>query len=173
MISAGWGKLLFFDVGEHSTNDVPSKKLAEIPKLGTQWRVMYDFKPTATAHASKFCPSFALGSWENEQVLVIEVACTSSSILLGIDSDSPGVEPGSVQSSQVPEVGQWTRIEISHEDRDGKYFLALSVGGQEVGKTEADPDLKKLADVQIIAGSNCDGLIPQPGFIRRLAVVGK
>ena len=71
MISAGWGKLLFFDVGEYSTNDVPPKKLAKIPKLGTQWRVMYDFKPTATAHASKFCPSFALGSWENEQVLVI------------------------------------------------------------------------------------------------------
>ena len=38
---------------------------------------------------------------------------------------------------------------------------------------KADPDLKKLADVQIIAGSNIDGLIPQPGFIRRLAVVGK
>ena len=173
MISAGWGKLLFFDVGEHSTNDVPSKKLAEIPKLGTQWRVMYDFKPTATAHASKFCPSFALGSWENEQVLVIEVACTSSSILLGIDSDSPGVEPGSVQSSQVPEVGQWTRIEISHEDRDGKYFLALSVGGQEVGKTEAHPDLKKLTDVQLYAGAAGGGVIPQHGFIRRLAVVGK
>ena len=172
MISAGWGKLLFFDVGEHPTDDLPSKKLSEIPKLATQWRVMYDFKPTATADASKLCPSFAIDSWETEQVIVIEVSCTSSSILLGIDSDSPGVEPGSVQSSQVPEVGQWTRIEISHEDRDGKYFLALSVGGQEVGKTEAHPVFKKLADVQI-AGSNSDGWIPQPGFIRRLAVVGK
>ena len=118
MISAGWGKLLFFDVGEHSTNDAPSKKLAEIPKLGAQWRVMYDFKPTATAHASKFCPSFALGSWENEQVLVIEVACTSSSIILGIDR--PGFETRTVASNQVPEVGQWTRIEISHEERDGE-----------------------------------------------------
>ena len=76
-------------------------------------------------------------------------------------------------SSQVPEVGQWTRIEISHEERDGKYFLALSVGGQEVEKTEAHPDFKKLADVQIIAGGTAREVIPQPGFIRRLAVVGK
>ena len=173
MISAGWGKLLFFDVGEHSTNDVPSKKLAEIPKLGTQWRVMYDFKPTATAHASESCPSFAINSWETEQVIVIEVSCTSSIILLGICCDRPGFEMDSVESSQVPEVGKWTRIEISHEERDGKYFLALSVGGQEVEKTEAHPDFKKLADVELEAGGVDGGLIAQPGFIRRLAVIGK
>ena len=169
MISAGWGKLLFFDVGENATNNVPHKILAEIPKLATQWRVMYDFKPTATAHASEPCPSFALYSLGNEQVLVIEVAFTSSSIFLGIDSFGPDL----VVSCQVPEVGKWTRIEISHEEKDGEYFLALSVGGQEVGKTEAHPDFKKLADVQIEAGGVNDGLIPQPGFIRRLAVVGK
>ena len=173
MISADWGKLLFFDDGEHPTNNLPQKILAEIPKLATQWRVMYDFKPTATAHAPKPCSSFALGSFENERVLMIAVACTSSRILLAIDIDRPGIEAGFVASSQVPEVGQWTRIEISHEEKDGEYFLALSVGGQEVEKTEAHPDLKKLADVQIITGGVTDGLIPQPGFIRRLAVVGK
>ena len=174
MISVGWGKLVFFDDGKHPTDDLPCKRLEPtIPKLGTQWRVMYDFKPTATAHASEPCPSFALDSWENEQVLVIEEACTCSIVLLRICSDRPGVETRTVASNRVPEVGQWTRIEISHEERDGEYFLALSVGGQEVGKTEAHPDLKKLADVQIIAGGVTDGLIPQPGFIRRLAIVGK
>ena len=129
-------------------------------------RVMYDFKPTATAHASESCPSFAINSWGSEHLVVIEVVCTSSSILLWINIDRPGFEAGSVESSQVPEVGKWTRIEISHEDRDGEYFLALSVGGQEVGKTEAHPDFKKLADVQIIAGGVNEGeVIPQPGFI--------
>ena len=173
MISAGWGKLLFFDVGENATNNVPHKILAEIPKLATQWRVMYEFKPTATAHASEPCPSFAIDSWENEQVLVIEVACTSSIVLLRICSDRPGVETRTVASNWVPEVGQWTRIEISHEEKDGEYFLALSVGGQEVEKTEAHPDFKNLADVRIIAGGTAGEMIPQPGFIRRLAVVGK
>ena len=91
MISADWGKLLFFDDGEHPTNNLPQKILAEIPKLATQWRVMYDFKPTATAHASELSPSFALYSLVNEQVLVIEVSCTTSSIFLGIGSDRPGV----------------------------------------------------------------------------------
>ena len=172
MISAGWGKLLFFDVGEHPTDNLPCKRLATIPKLATQWRVMYEFKPTATAHASKSCPSFGLYSLVNEQVLVIEVSCTSSSIFLGIGSERPGVEVDSVESSQVPEIGKWTRIVISHEERDGKYFLALSVGGQEVGKTEAHPDFKKLA-VELEAGGVDGGLIAQPGFIRRLAVVGK
>ena len=168
MISAGWGKLLFFDVGEQPTNKLPSKILAKIPKLATQWRVMYDFKPTATAHASKLCPSFALYSLENEQVLVIEVACTSSFIVLGICIVRPGFE------RQLPEVGQWTRIEISHEEKDGEYFLALSVGCQEVGRTETYPELKKLADVQIITGDTAgDDLNPQPGFIPRVAVVGK
>ena len=174
MISAGWGKLLFFDDGEHPTDNLPvGKRLATIPKLTTQWRVMYDFKPTATAHAPKPCSSFALGSFENERVLMIAVACTSSRILLAIDIDRPGIEAGFVASSQVPEVGQWTRIEISHEERDGEYIMALSVGGQEVGKTEAHPDFKKLADVRIIAGGTAGEMIPQPGFIRRLAVVGK
>ena len=118
-----------------------------------------------TCQYIKKCLSFAIDSWENEQVLVIEVVCTSSSILLWINIDRPGFEADLVESSQVPEVGKWTRIEISHEEKDGEYFLALSVGGQEVERTEAHPDLKKLADVQIIAGGDSHGLIPQPGFI--------
>ena len=173
MISAGWGKLLFFDDREYPTDNLRKRLEPTIPKLGTQWRVMYDFKPTATAHASESCPSFAINSWGSEHLVVIEVVCTSSSILLWINIDRPGFEAGSVESSQVPEVGKWTRIEISHEEKDGEYFLALSVGGQEVEKTEAHPDFKKLADVELEAGGVDGGLIPQPGFIRRLAVIGK
>ena len=72
-----------------------------------------------------------------------------------------------LESSQLPEIGEWTRIEISHEEVESNYFLSWSVGGREVGREEAGPDLKKLTDVKIGGGSY------QPGFVRRLVVLEK
>ena len=42
---AGWGNLVFFDTEEHQ---ISAKKvtLAKITKLGNQWKIIHDFKPT-------------------------------------------------------------------------------------------------------------------------------
>ena len=77
-------------------------------------------------------------------------------------------------SAQLPKVGEWTRIEFGHEKVGDKYFLYLSVGGREVGRKRVknNPELRNLTDVEICLGlSESDTC--QPGFIRRLVVLGK
>ena len=78
-----------------------------------------------------------------------------------------------VVSTQLPKVGEWTRIEIYHEMVDGKYFLSLSVGGTEVGRKEVtNPELRRLADAKVCIGS-ANREQYQPGFIRRLVILEK
>ena len=78
-----------------------------------------------------------------------------------------------VESSQLPKIDEWTRIEFGHEKVDEKYFLCLSVGGREGGRKEVtNPELRNLTDVKVHIGNlheeNC-----QPGFIRGLVVLEK
>ena len=76
-------------------------------------------------------------------------------------------------STQLPKVGEWTRMEIGHEKVDDKYFLSLSVGGREVGRKEmVDPELRNPTDVQVCIGSKI-GRSSSPGFIRRLVILEK
>ena len=77
------------------------------------------------------------------------------------------------KSTQLPKVGEWTRVEIGHEKVDEKYFLSFFVGGREVGRKEVtDPELRKLTDVRVCIG-HPDEELCQPGFIRRLVVLEK
>ena len=108
--------------------------------------------------------------------LYLSICFRSQKIFLGhgILNDNNQVQgQPAVTSTQLPKVGEWTRVEIGHEKVDEKYFLFLSVGGREVGREEVtDPGLRKLNDVKVIISSNkwerC-----QPGFIRRLVVLEK
>ena len=75
-------------------------------------------------------------------------------------------------STQLPMVGEWTKLEFSHEEVDGKYFLSFSVGGREVNRKEADPDLRKLTDVKISVGTLRE-IQFQPGFVRKLIILEK
>ena len=74
-----------------------------------------------------------------------------------------------LESNQLPKIGEWTRIEISHEEEDGKFFLSFGVAGRELARKEAT-EFRELADVIISIGSDSD---LQPGFIRRLVVLQK
>ena len=77
-----------------------------------------------------------------------------------------------LKGTQLPSIGEWTRIEMSHEEVDGKYFLSFSVGGREAGRMEAGQDLKKLTDVKVTIGHH-EGTQAQPGFVRRLVILEK
>ena len=91
------------------------------------------------------------------------------------DDDSQARLQSAVKSTQLPKVGEWTRIKMSHEKVDEKYFLSLSVGGRELGRSEVtDPLLQKLTDVTVIIGTRgTEGRFCQPGFIRRLVILEK
>ena len=75
-----------------------------------------------------------------------------------------------LESQQLPRIGEWSRIEISHEEEDGKYFLSFAVEGGELEKKEAtDPEFGEMTDVTI----DIEEHRIQPGFIRRLLVLQK
>ena len=76
-----------------------------------------------------------------------------------------------VTRNKLPKIGEWTRIEMTHEKVDGKYFLSLSVGGKDWGREEVtNTELGSLTDVTVCTGL---GQYSQPGFIRRLVVLQK
>ena len=87
---------------------------------------------------------------------------------------NPGYE--GLESNQPPKLGEWTRIEISHEEENGKWILSFSVGGKEVGRDEVDQSSSRdITDVKIYIGTStspwADHTGPiQPGFIRGLVV---
>ena len=176
---AGWGKLVFFDLEEHQ---IPSDKklLAKVSKLGTQWKVIHEFKATEYLQETEIdrfkqtptglCMAggrpvlefMTIGIWFPNIILIHSKKWRS-------DIHAEPLSMSEVKNTGLPEVGVWTKIEISHEEVDGEYILSLSVGGKEVGRMEADPGLKQMTDFEVGIGSN--GL--QPGFIRRLVVLEK
>ena len=166
------GNLLYFDFEEHQI-PTPRLALARVPKLGPQWRIIHDFKPTEyhVEHALsfKFVANDPLGG------CCVRIGLHSTKIILQLqqlsfDLDQANVED-IVESSQLPKIGEWTKIEVGHENVDGKFFLYLSIGGREVGRTDdIDPRLRKLTDVRVFLGSDYQEFC-QPGFIRRLVVL--
>ena len=89
---------------------------------------------------------------------------------MGLDQRSEAFKT-TVESSQLPKIGEWTKIEVGHENLDGMFFLYLSIGGREVGRTyNIDPRLMKLTDVCVTLGL-ANQQFCQPGFIRRLIVL--
>ena len=169
---AGWGNLVFFDTEEHQ---IKCKLVAKIPKLESQWRIIHDFKPTEYPPARSstiLCVFKGDGMTPGNSFVRLEFPLPNIGLAHGILNNQTQPDRA-VKSTQLPKVGEWTRIEFGHEKVDEKYFLFLSVGGREVGRKEVtDPGLRKLNDVKVIIGSNkwerC-----QPGFIRRLVVLEK
>ena len=72
----------------------------------------------------------------------------------------------------VPKVGVWTRIEVSQENEDGRYFLALSVEGNRVGREETLRNGLLVID-RVLSDASID-LCPAGnlcGDVRRLVVL--
>ena len=155
--------------------------MAKIPKLGSQWRIIYDFKPTEYLQAADpirhpVSLSVVTGGLKTPGNIVVATCFPLSKIILahGIKDDNNQVNvQRAVESTQLPKVGEWTRIEFGHEKVDEKYFLFLSVGGQEVGRKEVtNPELRKPTDVKVSIG-HCNEKRSQPGLIGRLVVLEK
>ena len=155
--------------------------LTKIPKLESQWKIIHDFKPTEYLHETDprrppLGLFVATGDGRPKWVSIVGICFPFQNIglLHGITGDNNQIEPQQpVKSTQLPKVGEWTRIELGHEKVDGKYFLSLSVGGREVGRKEVtDPELRKPTEFTVCIG-NQKRVHCQPGFIRNLIVLEK
>ena len=165
--------MVYFDTEEHQIPD-ESIQLAEIPKLGSQWRVIHDFNPREYLPGTVLV-SVGVSMEKSNPRGYVGVGFHPPKIGLGYLSSESNLNRMLVQSTQLPKVGEWTKIEIIHEEENGKFFLSLSVGGQEVGREEVtDLDLRQPTDVKICIGT--DGKSPvgfNGGVIRRLVVLEK
>ena len=173
---AGWGRLRYFDIGEHLIDD-KSTTLAEIPKLGPNWKVIHDFQPTDYLTAEYLDGNVPRGLW-----VILDHAWES--YLLTFPPDGVQLWSFSIlgadklaQSNQLPPIGEWTRIEMTHEidEEAEKYFISVSVGGREVMKREVvreedDYPLGQQMGVTICLG---DRNYQLPGSIRGLIVLEK
>ena len=153
--------MVFFDGEEHEIKP-ETVELTNIPKLGIQWKVIFDLKPVFVGVGGFF-----------------RILCDSeidrASLMFGMSSsdifaqNSQGNIEAHHRAYEVPQLGQWTRIEMTHEKVDGQFHLALSLDGKEVARVEAHPGLQRLTYVSITF--NATGSDDQAS-IRRLIVLG-
>ena len=142
---AGWGNLVFFDPEEHQITD---KKvlLASIPKLEAQWKIIHEIKlgyPEYPVPAS----------------LTLEMTCDEiPNHTMEFEFDSflgyPGLNVLVFGMDQLPKLPEWTRIEISHVEEGGQYFLSVTVGVWTKGRQASELNLSNLTDVKIYSGND-------------------
>ena len=170
---AGWGRLRYFDLEEREIGF--TKTLAEVPKLGNQWKIIHDFKPTAYL-SNDNCngitvPGTIFVTLDQDLMDYCIAFPVGGGVRLVVDNMGAG------ESMQRPQIGEWTRVEFTQEfDEDvGTYFISLSFDGVEVIKVEVDDYVVEsfsdgLWDVKIELG---EPDVQVPGFIRRLVVLEK
>ena len=144
-----------------------------IPKLRPQWKILHEFKPRG--YVINHTPPVSLRVDAKEhRIFEIDFpprwglwATDSVQMRLVLWGETRNYE---VAVCRAPH--KWNRIEISHErEEDGKYTLAMAVGGKEVGRVGLEhPLLSNLEDVKIYLGSE---EYSQDGAIRGLIVLDK
>ena len=133
--------------------------MSKCPKLAAQWKIIHDFKATNYFHAYVCKAAMKV----DEEFKTISVGLLPSYVGFIAEDNNLLLNLAATLRGPPPAVGKWTRIEVSHEEEDGKYFLSLAVGDAEVVKQEVtDLDLRNLSGVKIMFG----GLkISQPGCV--------
>ena len=181
----GWGNLVFFDTEERrlplpglifpawdwETDE--TKILARIPKLGSQWRIIFDLKPTWLPSDASDTDNYevlnALIRLKDSRPLVFPVF-TFRGIRLIYRDDQERTKD--TYDSPLPKPGDWNRIEVSHEEGEGgKYFLSLTLEDKKMCREEMATNVfASLTDVGIKSGYSP---YTQHGLIRQLVVLDK
>ena len=106
-IFSGWRRLRYFDLDEHQFE---YQFLAKIHKLGDQWKVIFDFKPTAAGSAGLLlCFGLDLQHYGDYSIHLKEGSTSLSSYR---NMASRNVLGESMH--QLSEVGKWMRFELRH-----------------------------------------------------------
>jgi len=157
-------------VDKHEIQPDKEANLRIISKLRPQWKVFLDFQPTSFPHDETPRVAFAVSSLVDAACeVVLGITFKGSRIFLVqdlLDAPEAYIE---IESSSLPKIGEWTRIEISHEEVEDKFYLGLRVGGALLGRREAHPKLQRLKQMSATFG----GDRAQCGFFRSLVVLEK
>ena len=165
---------------EHEIQPDKTARLGIISKLGPQWKVFHDFQPTCFSQDETPHLVFAISCRVGPASTVgLAIACTGSRILLLQCTGDEAGPAGAVldtqlvnqigSSSALPKIGEWTRIGISHEEVDGRFYVALSKDDIQLGRKEAHPELQRMTDFEV--GFGGAGATTQRGFLRRVVLL--
>ena len=165
---------------EHKIQPDKTTKLGIISKLGPQWKVFHYFQPTCFSNDETPHSAFAISCRVGPaSTVILAIACTGSRIFLAQCTGDEAGPAGAVpdmrllnqieSSSALPKIGEWTRIGISHEEVDGKFYVALSKDDIQLGRKEAHPELRRMTDFEV--GFGGAGATTQRGFLRRVALL--
>ena len=170
-IFSGWGRLIFSDFDTHERKNEGEVgpggqrvNLANIPKLGKCWKVIYDLK---TDEYNESDEEVTLVFTEEGKTYCRVIFTCKRAILI---KDDYGVQ-GIWEDDHELKIGEWNRIEITQEEgEDGIFFLSLSVGGTELGRLDVGNKQGNFTDVKLIfAVDHFD----KPMLLKRLLVVEK
>ena len=126
--------------------------MGKIPKLAAEWKLIHEFKPTEYFWAYDCSVDTKIDGANR----TIAIGSKLSQVKLVAEDNNLLPNLTLVRLGRLPAVGEWTRIEVSHEEEGGKYFLSLTVGDAEVVKKEVtDYDLRNLSTVRIYPEDSC------------------
>ena len=164
----------YFDLGEHLINGPALTTLAKIPNLAAQWKVIHEFNPTEYLKDSR------IAIWVKFADECYSLAFSPDGVGLLFDEEIHGGTIQNViaatQPDQLPLIGEWTRIEITHavDEETGKYAISVSIAGIEVMKEVELFDWESLGmDATIGLGDPYSRELSMPGVVRGLAVLEK
>ena len=153
---------------KHEIQPDKEANLKIIPKLRPQWKVFLDFQPTSFPQDEQLYVAFAV-SCRVDAGSVVALAISFEGSRICLVQDGLAEAAIRIEGSSLPKIGEWTRIEISHEEAEDKFYLGLTVGGALLGRREAHPKLQRMKSVTATFGGD-QALC---GFFRSLVVLEK
>ena len=123
--------MVFFDIEEHQIpTEGGHKILADIPKLGTQWKIIYELNSTECLQSGDPAKgTLGLGVIAGDPIhsgIFMGFLPPNVRLVHGIYEGPNSIQATPfLESSQLPEIGEWTGIEISHEEASGAQVFYL------------------------------------------------
>ena len=163
----------YFDLGEHTITLGSKSVLAEIPKLGAEWKVIFEFNPTENFLRPS---AFLVAIWIKvaEEGYSLTFSPNGVQLMYEFPDELDGDIVVDVGESAVglPAIANWTKIEITcaFYEETGKYAISVAIAGIEVIKVPAWSLEPEQMDATIGLGDELNTL---SGAIRKLVVVEK
>ena len=162
----------YFDLGEHIIT--PRKSvLAEIPKLGSEWKVIFEFNPDNFLRPSAFLVAIWIKLAKKEGY---SLTFSPDGVQLRYEDELEDGEMIEVDVDEsavgLPAIANWTKIEITcavneETEEPEEYAISVAIAGIEVTKWSLE---NEQTDVTIGLGDERNTL---SGAIRKLVVVEK
>ena len=166
----------FFDFGTHHLDGESWKRgdqiLVEIPNLAAEWKVIHQFQTRSYQIGDSTLPfGLCVRLDARDYSTSYDLAFPNEGLQLWNEEEKVG------EFTHLPPAGVWTRIDMTHEKVEDKYFSSVSVEEVEVirHKVELDPEYVGFPagtffDATIGFGNHEDQL---PASIKNLIVLEK